>query len=200
MSKGVMSFDSFFDEAGTFNEVPEEDAENDTYDYEFNEDALWDDDYDWHAPTAHHEDMNEVNPHLVESVEHDMGHLPSLADLIERASEKPMHPMTVEEHLAADTYLKAVEEQALHDLVPLLPTYVAEHVEHHPLPEVEFANSDGAVEEIVGHVIHHDEPAIMAEEEAEMEDHARDENRDGVDNVNTFSEQDFMNYVIKLVI
>ena len=192
-SKGVMSFDSFFDEAGTFNNADAEDAVNDANIGTFDEDSMWDDDYDWTAGALRHEDFNEVNPHFIHEEEKP---LPSLADLIDKASEKPMEHMSAEAHLAADAYLKAVEEQALHDLVPLLPSYVAEEVESHGLPEVQYADS-----EETGHAIHRDEdPVFELEEEGEIEGHAPDENQDGVDNVNTFSEQDFMNYVIKLVI
>lgn len=66
----------------------------------------------------------------------------------------------------------------------------------HGLPEIQFADSEEAE-----HASDHDEdPVSVAEKEGEIEEHGPDENQDGVDNVNAFSEQDFMNYVIKLVI
>lgn len=61
-----MSFDSFFDEAGSFNHAAAEDDMNEAQLENFDEDAMWDDDYDWTAGALRHEDMNYVDPHFME--------------------------------------------------------------------------------------------------------------------------------------
>lgn len=87
-------------------------------------------------------------------------------------------------------------------MVPLLPSYIAEEVQHHGLPEVRQFSEVEHVNESDEHVHEHSQVAgPVFELEDEVGDHEYDENEDAIDEqVNTFSEQDFMNYVIKLVI
>ena len=136
-TKGVMSFDSFFDEAGTFNEAVEDDDFSDRDDF-------WDDDYDWTTPALHHDSYNEAELPHISNLDIDTLHdVHQIEDMIPDSQEMAaIERDSIDEQRAVEALLGHVVEQAAFDLGPHMPAKHDAHVEDHEdeldLPELSF--------------------------------------------------------------
>lgn len=194
-----MSFDDYFNEA---TEMPEDSSE-----YSSDGD-FWDDDYTWTMDALHHHDdgndagMGHLAEHEIaehdtaehEIVEHEYDENRDAAEheLAEHQYDENRDEIkiTPEVQHAVDAYLKEVEHQALSDLVPLLP--VKKDHDH----DGEERDSETLVREEL-EAVTHDE--IKQIEQASSSEHVTADTEEILVE-QPFDEQEFMNYVIKLVI
>ena len=204
-----MSFDSFFDEAGQLNEaidpdeddIPESQLTHELYKAvekevepleieDEDEGDFWDDDYDWTKRALHHDDYHmggQEVPKLKDLLKEDNEqpsayHQPHHFELVQPYVASGQSVSAKEAERAVQAYLQQVQEQAMHDLVPIIAHAKDEQSleMRDEIPELDFDDS---------------------EDDMRNDLHATDEKPAAIfDDEEQFSEQDYMDYVIKLVI
>lgn len=83
--KGIMSFDSFMEEASNFNDV-DVDEEIDFADDPYGD--LWDDDVDWTQTALRHEYLNDAEPTENEGIYHPLSELLDQSMRLEDSEEE----------------------------------------------------------------------------------------------------------------